>query len=121
MGPTAADVFRRDRAVFLDLPGNPRLFTCTYERRFRRQLGDRPPLAYARVVREPDRTGLALQYWYFYYFNDWNNPHEGDWEMVQVGLGAGDELGFQLDEPLDHLGAQEDVDLVEAQLDDGNA
>ena len=31
---------------------------------------------------------LALQYWLFYVFNDWNNPHEGDWEMIQLNFDA---------------------------------
>ena len=37
----------------------------------------------------PDRPGkLALQYWFFYVFNDWNNLHEGDWEMIQLNFDA---------------------------------
>ena len=31
---------------------------------------------------------LALQYWFFYVFNDWNNLHEGDWEMIQLDFDA---------------------------------
>ena len=31
---------------------------------------------------------LALQYWLFYAFNDWNNLHEGDWEMIQLDFDA---------------------------------
>jgi hypothetical protein len=31
---------------------------------------------------------LALQYWFFYVFNDWNNTHEGDWEMIQLNFDA---------------------------------
>ena len=33
---------------------------------------------------------LALQYWIFYAFNDWNNTHEGDWEMIQLVFDAPD-------------------------------
>ena len=33
---------------------------------------------------------LALQYWFFYAFNDWNNTHEGDWEMIQLDFDASD-------------------------------
>lgn len=29
---------------------------------------------------------LALQYWFFYPFNDWVNVHEGDWEHIVVVL-----------------------------------
>ncbi len=32
----------------------------------------------------PGKT--AIQYWMFYYYDDWTNNHEGDWEMVQVIL-----------------------------------
>src|SRR5262249_14797463 len=34
----------------------------------------------------PDQ--LALQYWFFYVYNDWNNLHEGDWEMIQLNFQA---------------------------------
>ena len=47
------------------------------------------PTAYAHVVTDPDHPGkLALQYWFFYVFNDWNNLHEGDWEMIQLVFDA---------------------------------
>ena len=45
---------------------------------------------YGRVVEEND--WIALQYWYFYPFNNWRsgyhgaNDHEADWEMVYVYL-----------------------------------
>jgi hypothetical protein len=49
--------------------------------------------AYGRVVAGGDRTWL--QYWLFYYYNPHAllgfSRHEGDWELVQVGLGAGGE------------------------------
>jgi hypothetical protein len=43
-----------------------------------------------------DREGdLWLQYWFFYYYNDkaflFIGLHEGDWEMVQLRIGAGGE------------------------------
>src|SRR5262249_19636803 len=31
---------------------------------------------------------LALQYWFFYVFNDFNDKHEGDWEMIQLDFDA---------------------------------
>ncbi|HEY75502.1 MAG TPA: PrsW family intramembrane metalloprotease [Thermoflexia bacterium] len=46
--------------------------------------GGPPATAYARVVREDGH--IIIQYWLFYYYNDWLNKHEGDWEMVQVIL-----------------------------------
>lgn len=30
----------------------------------------------------PDQ--LAVQYWFYWYFNDWNNTHESDWKFIQV-------------------------------------
>src|SRR5262249_4319471 len=37
---------------------------------------------------------LWLQYWFFYYYNDkallGSGNHEGDWELVQVGIGVGE-------------------------------
>ena len=49
--------------------------------------------AYGRVVRGGELTWL--QYWFFYYYNPHAllgfARHEGDWEMVQVGLGSDQE------------------------------
>jgi hypothetical protein len=40
-------------------------------------------------VTQPDIPNrLALQYWFFYYFNQFNDLHEGDWEMVQLVFSA---------------------------------
>ena len=60
------------------------------EMHLRALLGDR---IYARAVQE-DGGRVWLQYWFFYYFNDKSlagiGRHEGDWEMIQIGLdGAG--------------------------------
>jgi hypothetical protein len=47
---------------------------------------------YARVKRDGDR--VWLQYWLWCYYNPKHllgfGKHEGDWELVQIGLGAGD-------------------------------
>ena len=43
------------------------------------------------MATEPGYPGkLALQYWFFYAFNDFNNTHEGDWEMIQLVFDAAD-------------------------------
>ena len=46
---------------------------------------------YGRVVRE-DGGRDWLQYWFWLYYNPKNlfgfGKHEGDWEMIQIGLGA---------------------------------
>jgi hypothetical protein len=31
-----------------------------------------------------DKYVVAIQYWFFYPFNDWANDHEGDWEHINV-------------------------------------
>ena len=46
-------------------------------------------LAYARWARR-NGGGVWLQYWFFYYFNDFEfagvGVHEADWEMIQIGI-----------------------------------
>jgi len=39
---------------------------------------------YARVREGGGGSYTVVQYWIFYYFNDWRNCHEGDWELVQL-------------------------------------
>ena len=40
--------------------------------------------AYAHITK--DENHIVLQYWFFYYFNDWEGgpDHEGDWEFIQL-------------------------------------
>ena len=49
---------------------------------------------YGHAVRDRENA-LWLQYWFFYYYNDkallGMGRHEGDWEMVQLRIGAGEE------------------------------
>ena len=46
---------------------------------------------YAHVATEAAKPGrLSLQYWLWYPFNQWNNNHEGDWEMIQLVFDAPD-------------------------------
>jgi hypothetical protein len=61
--------------------------------RYRAMAADSPAHPYyGRVVRTA--TWTALQYWFFYAFNDWRsgfngaNDHEADWEQVLVYLDA---------------------------------
>jgi hypothetical protein len=40
---------------------------------------------YAHIAQQSDRPGfLAVQYWLYWYYNDWNDKHESDWEFIQV-------------------------------------
>ena len=87
--PTSADLFARPEGTSLDLPGNPLRPGCTYERWWRSIEAGLPTATYARVASDPERPGkLVVQYWFWWVFNDWNDKHEGDWEMVQVVFDA---------------------------------
>ena len=72
--------------VYLDFPGDPRNPDCVYETDERTWTADEGliPTTYARVVADPEHHRLVVQYWFFWYFNDWNNTHEADWEMIQL-------------------------------------
>ena len=83
--PTAADLAGRGDGWYLDLPGNPLAPECDYENWFNERSPQYAPTVYARIGTDPDHPGkLALQYWFWWVFNDWNDRHEGDWEMIQL-------------------------------------
>ena len=89
VGPTAADLARGLWEYHLDFPGDALDPGCTYEDWAARLQTQAPPTAYARVVTEAAYPGkLALQYWFYYVYNDWKNKHEGDWEMIQIVFDA---------------------------------
>lgn len=75
----------------LDFPGNPLAPGCDYERWSKRIAASTVPTVYAHVAADPSAPGkISLQYWFFYAFNDYNNKHEGDWEMVELVFDAAD-------------------------------
>lgn len=83
--PAAADLFRLGDGYHLDLPGNPLDPGCTYQRWWESIASENPPTTYARVATDPEHPGkIALQYWFWWVLNDWNDKHEGDWEMIQL-------------------------------------
>jgi hypothetical protein len=84
--PKTADLAGRGDDWYLDFPGNPLRPGCDFERWFQSFARGKPATVYAHVVAEDGR--LALQYWLYYVFNDWNNTHEGDWEMLQIMFDA---------------------------------
>lgn len=80
--PTMADLVLSGSSSHLDFPGKALKPGCTYERWFD-SLGA-TPTTYGRVAIDPAHPGqLVAQYWFFWVYNDWNDRHEGDWEMVQ--------------------------------------
>ena len=110
IGPDAEDLVNRFE-YHLDYPGDALDPGCDYERWFRRLAEDGTPTVYAHVATEPGREGLALQYWFFYVFNEFNNLHEGDWEMVQLIFDAPDAREALGEEPVEvgyssHEGAE---------------
>jgi hypothetical protein len=85
IGPSAEDLKRGLYQYHLDFPGSALDPGCDYLHWQRRLTHGHTPTAYAHVATDPAHPGkLALQYWLFYVFNDWNNLHEGDWEMIQL-------------------------------------
>jgi len=83
--PTGADLFAAGPDAHLDFPGNALNPGCTYEKWF--DSLNATPTIYGRVMPDPDADNLiAVQYWFFWPFNDWNNRHEGDWEMMQINF-----------------------------------
>ena len=89
VGPTGEEIGQGKFDYHLDFPGEALDPGCTYELWQRRLAEGSAPTVYAHVAREADRPGkLALQYWFFYVFNDFNNLHEGDWETIQLVFDA---------------------------------
>ena len=89
IAPQAADLTAALWGYHLDFPGDALRPGCEYLN-WQQHLGaERTPTTYAHVVTDPARPGkLALQYWFYYVFNEWNNLHEGDWEMIQLVFDA---------------------------------
>jgi hypothetical protein len=89
IGPPAKDLSQGLYQYHLDFPGNALHPGCDYLHWERRITAGRAPTVYAHVATDPTHPGkVALQYWLFYVFNDWNNLHEGDWEMIQLVFDA---------------------------------
>jgi hypothetical protein len=112
IGPSAADLSAGRYEYHLDFPGNPLHPGCGYQRWANHVNGGAPPAVYAHVATDPGYPGkVALQYWFFYAFNDFNNTHEGDWEMIQLVFDAPDAAGALGVEPAEvgysqHEGAE---------------
>jgi hypothetical protein len=90
--PTAVDIAGLGDPFHLDLHGDPLGDTCVYARDFAKLKaeGKAPPTTYAHIAHQVGHRGLALQYWFFWYFNQFNDLHEGDWEGMQITFEADD-------------------------------
>ena len=80
VAPEAADLAGGESDWELDFPGDALDPGCEYEQWFRSM--DAEPQVYGRAVVDGDV--LVAQYWLYYVYNDWNDRHESDWEMVQL-------------------------------------
>ncbi len=89
-GPTATDIAGLGDPFHLDLHGDPLGDTCVYARDFAKLVseGKAPPTTYAHIARQVGHPGLVVQYWFFWYFNQFNDLHEGDWEGMQIAFEA---------------------------------
>ena len=88
--PSLSDVAAAGENAFLDLNGDPLGDTCVFATDFDalKRAGRAPVAVYAHIAREKGREGIALQYWFFWYFNEFNDLHEGDWEGMQITFDA---------------------------------
>jgi hypothetical protein len=87
--PTAADLVAGTPRHYVDLPGHPVTGRCGYQHWFKRIGAAAPNAVYAHIARERGHPGrLALQYWLYYVFNDYNDKHESDWELIQLHFDA---------------------------------
>ena len=108
IGPSADDLVDRFE-YHLDFPGNALDPGCDYNVWAQRLTEGSEPVVYAHVAEELGKA--ALQYWFFYPFNDFNNTHEGDWEMIQLVFDAPDARAALATEPVEvgyssHEGAE---------------
>jgi hypothetical protein len=88
--PTAAQIAGLGEGWYLNLEGKVLDDTCIYAKAFKKLIdeGKAPAVTYAHIAREAGHPGFALQYWFFWYFNQFNDLHEGDWEGMQITFEA---------------------------------
>jgi len=92
--PSAADLYGLNEGFYLDFPASALQPGCIYEQDFDKYTGTttghREPVVYAHVATQADEPDkLAVQYWFYWYYNDWNNKHESDWEGIQLLFDVG--------------------------------
>jgi hypothetical protein len=99
--PTAADIAGLRDGWYLDYEGQVLGDTCVYARAFRKLVseGKAPAVTYAHIAREPNHDGFTLQYWFYWYFNQFNDLHEGDWEGMQLSFESDTTAGALKEEP----------------------
>ena len=118
IAPVATDLTGARYEYHLDFPGNALEPGCDYESWSQHVTAGSKPTVYAHVATEPGHPGkLSLQYWLYYVFNDWNNTHEGDWEMIQLVFDAAD-VGEALSREPESVGYSQHEGAERAAWDD---
>jgi VPS62-like protein len=82
-------------ASYLDIRNaEPYLHASRY-RTFEQQLqrAQPRPTVYWRIARQLSTGRMAIEYWFFYLYNDFADRHEGDWEHLTVFVANGAPLG----------------------------
>jgi hypothetical protein len=102
LGPSGAELYGRGTGTYLDLPGDALKPGCIFADDSARYTPVSKSAEYAHVTTQANRPGyVAVQYWLYWYYNDWNDKHESDWEFVQV-LFKADSVAAALDtEPIE--------------------
>jgi hypothetical protein len=99
--PTERDIAGLGPNHYLDLSGDPLGETCVYAKDFASLLaaGRAPAIVYSHIAREKGHSGFALQYWFYWYFNQFNDLHESDWEGMQITFEEGTPRAAVASEP----------------------
>ncbi len=106
--PTATNIASAPSDTNIDFPGSALAINCDVETWFR-AAGPPPPMIYGRVLVDPNNPQFTvLQYWFFWLYNDWNNRHEGDWEMMQIVFDAASPEAALATQPTTVVVAQHD-------------
>jgi hypothetical protein len=88
--PNAGEIAGLGKSYYLNLPGTPLNAGCTYAKDFQslERAHQAPAITYAHIAHERGIRGLVVEYWFFWYFNQFNDLHEGDWEGMQIAFDA---------------------------------
>ena len=99
IAPVAADLDGLYR-YHLDFPATRSIRAATTSLGPPDRRGERADRLRPRGRRSRPPRQARAQYWLFYVYNDWNNLHEGDWEMIQLVFEAEDAREALSQEPV---------------------
>ena len=83
--PGAADLIGLGEGFFLDFPGSSLSPGCISNATSASTSAISPPRSTpTSCSRRTHPTSSCVQYWIYWYYNDWNNKHESDWEGISL-------------------------------------